>query len=119
MAEAGLIIEQTDDATNERPAIQDEKVLGGINSIVRFLSVKSYSLKASPHLLYSISFVIRAKKNRNVIYNAKTCNIMDAATEYKGNYRLDFKDKKGKTLHCRTHRKHLPERIKGKLKAYL
>ncbi len=39
-------------------------------------------------------FVIRAKKNRNVIYNGKTCNIMDAASKYKGNYRMDFKDKK-------------------------
>ncbi len=46
-------------------------------------------------------FVIRAKKNRNVIYNGKTCNIMDAASKYKGNYRMDFKDKKGKTLHCK------------------
>ena len=36
-------------------------------------------------------FVISAKKNRNVIFNGKTCNIMDVATRYKGNYRLDFK----------------------------
>jgi len=46
-------------------------------------------------------FVIRAKKNRNVIYNGKTCNIMDAASKYKGNYRMDFKDKNGKTLNCK------------------
>lgn len=46
-------------------------------------------------------FVIRAKKNRNVIYNGNTCNIMEAALKYKGNFRMDFKDKKGKTIHCK------------------
>ncbi len=46
-------------------------------------------------------FVIRSKKNRNVIYNGKTCNIMDVAKLYKGNYRLDFKDKKGETVPCK------------------
>ena len=35
-------------------------------------------------------FVIRSKKNRNVIYNGKTQNIMDVAGNYKGNYRMDF-----------------------------
>ena len=37
-------------------------------------------------------FVIRAKKNRNVIYHGKTENIMDVAKKYKGNYRMDFMD---------------------------
>ena len=46
-------------------------------------------------------FVIRTKKNRNVIYNGKTCSIMDVAAKYKGNYRMDFKDKNGKTLNCK------------------
>ena len=46
-------------------------------------------------------FVIRAKKNRNVIYNGQTRNIMDVAKQYKGAYRMDFKDKKGKTVQCR------------------
>lgn len=46
-------------------------------------------------------FVIRAKKNRNVIYNGKTCNIMDVANKYKGSYRMDFKDKSGKTVQCK------------------
>lgn len=46
-------------------------------------------------------FVVRAKKNRNVIYNGKTCNIMDVAVKYKGNYRMDFKDKSGKILNCK------------------
>lgn len=46
-------------------------------------------------------FVIRAKKNRNVIYNGATCNIMEVASKYKGNYRMDFKDRSGKTLQCK------------------
>lgn len=29
-------------------------------------------------------FVIRAKKNRNVIYDGQTCNITDVALRYKG-----------------------------------
>lgn len=47
------------------------------------------------------SFVIRAKKNRNVIQNGKTQNIMDVANKYKGNYRMDFMDKKGKKIECK------------------
>ena len=46
-------------------------------------------------------FVIRAKKNRNVIYHGKTCNIMDVAGRYKGNYCMDFKDKSGRAVHCK------------------
>ena len=46
-------------------------------------------------------FVIRATKNRNVIYNGKTQNIMDVAKKYKGNYRMDFMDKQGKKVECR------------------
>lgn len=46
-------------------------------------------------------FVIRAKKNRNVIYNGETCNIMDVALRYKGAYRMDFKDKNGRAVHCK------------------
>lgn len=46
-------------------------------------------------------FVIRAKKNRNVIYHGRTCNIMEVADQYKGSYCMDFKNKKGKTFHCK------------------
>lgn len=47
------------------------------------------------------SFVIRTKKNRNVIYNGNTQNIMEAANRYKGNYRMDFMDKHGKKIKCK------------------
>ena len=46
-------------------------------------------------------FVIRAKKNRSVIYHGKTQNIMDVANKYKASYRMDFIDKKGKKVECK------------------
>lgn len=52
-------------------------------------------------LKHNERFVIRAKKNRNVIYNGKTCNIMDVAAQYKGNYCMNFKDKSGKAVNCK------------------
>ena len=46
-------------------------------------------------------FVVRAKKNRNVIYKNKTQNIIDVANHYKGSYRMDFMDKSGKKTECK------------------
>ncbi len=40
-------------------------------------------------------FVIRAKKNRNVIYKNKTVNILELANKFKGKYKLEYKDKSG------------------------
>lgn len=47
------------------------------------------------------SFVIRTRKNRNVIYNGKTQNIIDLANKYKSNYPMDFMDKHGKKIECK------------------
>lgn len=47
---------------------------------------------------YFIKFIIRAKKNRNVIYNGKTENIMSVANRFKGKYSLRFKNKSGKQV---------------------
>jgi hypothetical protein len=52
-------------------------------------------------LQYDEKFVIRAKKNRNVIYKNKVQNIMDVANGYKGNYRMDFKERNGKKIECK------------------
>ena len=46
-------------------------------------------------------FVIRAKKNRNVIYKGKTQNIMDVANGYKGKYSMNFTDKHYKRVECK------------------
>lgn len=43
-------------------------------------------------------FVIRAKKNRNVIHNGSTINIMKLAKEYKGKYKMNMKTKEGKNI---------------------
>lgn len=40
-------------------------------------------------------FVIRAKKNRNVIYKNKTVNILELTNKFKGKYKLEYKDKSG------------------------
>lgn len=41
-------------------------------------------------------FIIRAKKNRNVIYKGKTVNILELANRFKGKYKLEYKDKSGR-----------------------
>lgn len=40
-------------------------------------------------------FIIRAKKNRNVIYKNETVNILKLAERFKGKYKLEYKDKSG------------------------
>ncbi len=40
-------------------------------------------------------FIIRAKKNRNVIYKDKTVNILELTKKFKGKYKLEYKDKSG------------------------
>ena len=40
-------------------------------------------------------FIIRAKKNRNVIYKGKTINILELANRFKGKYKLEYRDKSG------------------------
>jgi len=47
------------------------------------------------------SFVIRAKKNRNVIHKGKTINILKLANKYKGKYSTLVKNKKGKVTKCK------------------
>ena len=40
-------------------------------------------------------FIIRAKKNRNVIYKSSTVNILELANRVKGKYKLEYRDKSG------------------------
>ena len=47
------------------------------------------------------AFVIRATKNRSVRYKNKTENILKVANQFKGKYRIDFKNKKGKQVSCK------------------
>jgi len=46
-------------------------------------------------------FVIRAKKNRSVIYKGETINIMTLANRFKGKFSLKFKKKNGIQADCK------------------
>jgi hypothetical protein len=46
-------------------------------------------------------FIIRAKKNRNVIYKGKAINILTLASRFKGKYILKFKKKSGLQADCK------------------
>jgi len=46
-------------------------------------------------------FVIRAKKNRSVIYKGETINILTLANRFKGKYSLKFEKKNGKQADCK------------------
>ena len=46
-------------------------------------------------------FVIRAKKNRDVIYKGERINIMELAKKFKGKYKLDFKNRSGRKAACK------------------
>ena len=41
-------------------------------------------------------FIIRAKKNRNVIYKGKTVNILELTNRFKGKYKLEYNEKCGR-----------------------
>ena len=46
-------------------------------------------------------FVVRAKKNRDVIYNGKRINILEIAHKFKGKYSLKFRKKNGVSADCK------------------
>ena len=47
------------------------------------------------------AFCHPCQKNRNVIYQGKTCNIMDVAAKYKGDYCMNFKDRHSRSIACK------------------
>jgi len=49
----------------------------------------------------SEAFVIRAKKNRNVIYKGEPINILALAKRFKGKYSLKFRKKNGMAADCK------------------
>lgn len=46
-------------------------------------------------------FIIRAKKNRNVIYKGESINILTLAKRFKGKYSLKFRKKNGMSVDCK------------------
>jgi hypothetical protein len=54
------------------------------------------------HLIkHSERFIIRAKKNRDVIFDGKRINILELASRYKGKYLLKFRKKNGVKVDCK------------------
>jgi len=47
------------------------------------------------------AFIIRAKKNRNVIHKGKKVNILSLANRFKGKYSLKFQKKNGRKVDCK------------------
>ena len=46
-------------------------------------------------------FILRAKKNRTVLYKDERINILELTKRFKGKYRLDFKKKNGLKAECK------------------
>lgn len=86
---------------------EDDEVLKGLKQIEKSVSKKSIrtmdrgydaNIYYEYYLTKNIPFVIRAKKNRNVVYKGKTQNIMTVAKQHKGKYKMNFKGKTGKNI---------------------
>jgi hypothetical protein len=70
------------------------------------------------HLIrHNEKFVIRAKKNRDVIYQGKNTNILELAARFKGKFLLSFKKKNGVQADCKV--SIVPIRLPCKPKAEL
>ena len=89
---------------------EDEEVLHGL----RFLSkhfkkgnIRTFDrgLDYNQYYKYLLShrenFVIRAKKNRNVLYHGEKINILKLAHKFKGKYSLKFTQKNGTITDCK------------------
>lgn len=86
---------------------EDDEVLKGLKQIEKRVSKKSIrtmdrgydaNIYYEYYLTKNIPFVIRAKKNRNVVYKGKTQNIMAVAKQHKGKYKMNFKGKNRKNI---------------------
>ena len=89
---------------------EDNEVLTGLKFIGKHFSKKNIrafdrGYDNNTYYKYLISneekFIIRAKKNRDVIYKNKIINILDLAKKFKGKYILNFKNKRGYEAQCK------------------
>lgn len=53
------------------------------------------------YLKHNEKFIIRAKKNRDVIHKGELINILELANRYKGKYTINFKGKDGRKVNCK------------------
>jgi hypothetical protein len=105
------VYDQVYTATEKGFVSEDEEVLKGLRYVsetfgpvgIRALDRGYDALVYYEYFLrMKERFIIRAKVNRGVCYKGKTQNILRVAKLFKGKYRIDFKNKKGKAISCKT-----------------
>lgn len=89
---------------------EDDEVLKGLKFIGKYFKKKNIrtfdrGYDNNTYYKYLIrnkeNFIIRARKDRDVIYKDKTINILELAKKFKGKYSLDFQNKRGYKVQCK------------------
>ena len=89
---------------------EDEETIKGLKFLSKHFkknNIRTFDRGYDNNLYYKYlikheeKFIIRAKKNRDVIYKGKRMNIMEAAHKFKGKYSLKFKKKNGMSADCK------------------
>ena len=105
---------------------EDDEVLKALNFVGRHFSkncIRALDRGYDANIYYehlirhNEKFVIRAKKNRDVIYQGKNINILELAARFKGKFLLSFKKKNGVQADCKV--SIVPIRLPCKPKAEL
>jgi len=83
------------------------KALRFLSSHFKKINIRAFDRGYDNNLYYKYlisnneKFVIRAKKNRDIIYKGKRINILKLANRFKGKYSLKFKKKNGVKADCK------------------
>ena len=97
-------------ATEEGYISEDEEVIKGLKYLSKNFSkdnIRAFDRGYDNNRYYEYlikngeKFIIRAKKNRDVIYKGKKINIMTLAKQFKGKYKLQFRKKNGIEADCK------------------
>jgi hypothetical protein len=89
---------------------EDNEVLKGLKHLTKHFSKNGIrtmdrGYDANAYYRYFLKecepFIIRAKKNRDVIFNGNKENILSVTKRFKGKYSLSFKNKAGKRVECK------------------
>ena len=97
-------------ATEKSFVSEDEEVLNALKFLGKHFkksNIRAFDRGYDNNIYYSHliknneKFIIRAKKNRDVIYKGERINIYELAKRFKGKYRLNFKNKSGLSAECK------------------
>ena len=89
---------------------EDDEVLKGLKFLGKHFSkknIRAFDRGYDNNIYYEYlikndeKFIIRAKKNRDVIYKGKRVNILELAKKFKGKYKLNFANKHGFKTECK------------------